>query len=411
MERRKAILRRLQAEAGSTDILARQMALMAHIGGDPVTAGNQVTLLIDDSATYSAMFEAIKDAQDHINLETFILSDDQTGSKLADLLLQKRGEGVEVNLIYDSVGSYETSPSFFRRLRDAGIRVLEFNPPTPEPATVDVGSWMQRDHRKILIVDGRIAFTGGVNISKGYSESLYGEIGGKASAHHWRDTDIRIEGPAVAQFQKLFLETWKRQGGPKLSERDYFPPLKNKGNALVRVVASSAGKENRLTYLMYLSAVRFSERSVHLTNAYFVPDEDMMNALVDAAKRDVDVKIVLSGATDSALVFVAARSFYTRLLEAGVKLYERRDAILHAKTGVIDGLWSTVGSTNMDFWSFLRDNEVNAVIIGPEFARKMEALFKTDLDASEPVRLDEWKNRPWTERFMEWFVRYFAYWL
>ncbi|MEJ2588330.1 MAG: phospholipase D-like domain-containing protein, partial [Deltaproteobacteria bacterium] len=176
-------------------------------------------------------------------------------------------------------------------------------------------------------------------------------------------------------------------------------------------VASSAGKENRLTYLMYLSAVRFSERSVHLTNAYFVPDEDMMNALVDAAKRDVDVKIVLSGATDSALVFVAARSFYTRLLEAGVKLYERRDAILHAKTGVIDGLWSTVGSTNMDFWSFLRDNEVNAVIIGPEFARKMEALFKTDLDASEPVRLDEWKNRPWTERFMEWFVRYFAYWL
>lgn len=408
-ERREAIMARLEAGAYSNDLLNRQLALMESIGGKPLTAGNRVTLLVNGPAAYGAMFDAVRNAKDHIHLETFIFNEDETGRKLADLLLQKQSEGVQVNVIYDGAGSYRTSSAFFKRLREGGIQLLEFNP--IEAAAGSGRSLIERDHRKILIVDGKIAFTGGINIGRGYSESIYGEVDGKEAALRWRDTDIQVEGPVVAEFQKLFLETWKRQQGPKLAERNYFPRLENKGRAIVRVVGSTPGEKNRLTYMMYVAAVLFSEKSVHLTNAYFVPDEEMLNALTDAAKRGVDVRIVLPGATDSALVFVASRSYFARLLEAGVKLYQRRDAVLHAKTGVVDGIWATVGSTNMDLWSFLRNDEVNAVVIDKDFAEKMEELFVMDLRESDRVHLEEWQNRPLIEQFLEWFARLFAHWL
>jgi cardiolipin synthase len=410
----KAIMERLKGQVEPTDILQRHTLLIEVISGSPLVTGNKVTLLIDGPATYDAMFKAIRGAKDTINFETYIFDDDELGRRFADLLLQKQAEGVQVNLLYDSVGCMTTPSAFFQRLRDGGIQAREFNPINPSKAR---GKWLlsQRDHRKILIVDGKVAFTGGVNISNVYSSSLSGgpsrEQKGDHIQHSWRDTDVQIEGPAVAEFQKLFLETWAREQGPE-SNRNYFPTLKQEGNDLMRVIGSTPGQENRITYMMYVSAFTYAETFIHLTTPYFVPDEQMMEALTHAAERGVDVKIILPGASDSALLFYAGRSYYTHLLESGVKLYERRtDSMLHAKTAVIDSIWSTVGSTNMDLLSFLNNDEVNAVILSRDFATKMEVMFEEDLRESNQIRLEEWKRRPFTDRVKEWFINLFGHWL
>jgi cardiolipin synthase len=198
--------------------------------------------------------------------------------------------------------------------------------------------------------------------------------------------------------------------GPE-SDRKYFPTLKREGKDLVRVVGSTPGTENRITYMMYVSAFTYAENFIHLTTPYFAPDNQTMDALTRAAGRGVDVRIVLPGESDSVLLYYAGRSHYTHLLESGVKLYERRNSMLHAKTAVIDNIWSTVGSTNMDLTSFLNNDEVNAIILGRDFAAEMEALFEEDLRQSHQILLGEWKKRPLWGRFKEWFIKLFGYWL
>jgi len=409
-EKSKALMERLKRSVAPTDMLERYSAVIESVSGSPLTSGNKVTLLIDGPATYAAMFKAMENARDHINLETFIIDDDETGRRFSDLLLKKQAEGVQVNLIYDSRGGFRTPAAFFQRLRDAGIQVLAFNPVNPLEARK---SWnlAHPDHRKILIVDGKIVFTGGINISSVYSSSPSGKIPGTKAPIPWRDTDVQIEGPVAAEFQKLFLDTWKTQKGPNLSDRNYFPDLKAEGHALVRAVGSSPGEANRLTFVLYVSAITFSERSLHLTNAYFVPDAETIKALCDAAGRGVDVKIVLPGNTDASLTLSAGRYHYSDLLKSGVKLYERRDVLLHAKTAVIDNVWSTVGSTNMDFWSFSSNDEVNAVILSKEFAAEMERMFAGDVAKSHEIRLEEWETRPLLPRIQEWFAHQFERWL
>ena len=415
-EKSTALMERLKRSVAPTDMLQRYSAVIESVSGSPLTSGNKVTLLIDGAATYAAMFKAMENARDHINLETYIMEDDETGRRFSDLLLKKQAEGVQVNIIYDSRGSFSTPAPFFQRMRDAGIQVVAFNPINPLKARK---SWRlaHPDHRKILIVDGKTVFTGGVNISAVYSNPPSGGSGlsgGKqdnVAAMPWRDTDVQVEGPVVAEFQKLFLDTWQRQKGPDLPKRNYFPDLKATGKVLVRAVGSSPGETNRLTFVLYVSAITFSENSLHLTNAYFVPDEETVNALIAAARRGVDVKIILPGTTDSSLTLNAGRYFYSRLLKSGVKLYKRRDVMLHAKTAVIDGVWSTVGSTNMDFWSFSTNDEVNAVILNKEFAAEMEKMFAGDLAMSDEIRLEEWKKRPVLNRFKEWFAHQFQRWL
>jgi cardiolipin synthase len=421
-EKSKVLMERLKRSVAPTDMLERYGAVIESVSGSPLTNGNKVTLLIDGPATYAAMFKAMENARDHINIETFIIEDDETGRRFSDLLLKKQAEGVQVNLIYDSRGGFRTPAPFFQRLRDAGIQVLAFNPVNPLKARK---SWnlAHPDHRKILIVDGKVVFTGGINISEVYSSSpstasgpsgasgLSGGKPGKKAPIPWRDTDVRIEGPVVAEFQKLFLDTWRQQKGPNLSERNYFPELKAAGNSLVRAVGSTPGETNRLTFVLYVAAITFSERSLHITNAYFVPDAETMEALRDAARRGVDVKIILPGNTDTTLTLSAGRYYYSDLLKSGVKLYERRDALLHAKTAVIDNVWSTVGSTNMDFWSFSTNDEVNAVILNKEFASEMEKMFALDLAASHEIRLEEWKKRSVLKKIKEWFAHQFERWL
>lgn len=408
----RLVMERLKEQEGTSDILERQVALIESICGNPLSAGNKATLLVDGPATYAAMFKAIENARDHINLETYIFNDDEVGRKFADLLLKKQSEGVQVNLIYDAVGCGGTPAAFFQRLRDGGIRVLEYNPLNP---TKSRATWLlaSRDHRKILVIDGAVAFTGGVNISRVYSGSSFSsEKHEKRNLKEsWRDTHVQIKGPAVAEFQRLFLDTWARQSGPELPKRNYFPQLSRQGSDLIEVVGSSAGQENRITYITYVAAFTYAQQYLHLTTAYFVPDKQTLEALTSAAKRGVDVKIVLPGVSDEILVFYAGRSHYTHLLKSGVKLYERKGTMLHAKTAVIDGVWSNVGSTNMDLWSFLRNDEVNAIILGKDFAADMEGLFERDLAESNQIHLKQWEKRPWKQRAKELLSRLIQYWL
>jgi cardiolipin synthase len=409
-EKSKAIMERLKRSVNPTDMLERYSLVIESVTESPLTKGNKVTLLIDGPATYAAMFKAIFSAKKHINLETFILEDDEIGRKFTDLLLKKQAEGVQVNIIYDSMGSLTTPESFFKHLRDRGIQVVEFNPLNPFK---DRGEWFltSPDHRKLLIIDGKVAILGGINISNVYSGGPSGSHKVKGQPLPWRDTDIQIEGPAVTEAQKLFLETWSKQRGPKLEEDIYLPAQKEYGKALVRLVGSTPGADNRITFIVYVSAITFAEHSIHLTNAYFIPDNQILDAFTDAARRGVDVKIILPSTSDSTLVLSAARYNYTALLKAGVKIYERRNALLHAKTAVIDGVWSTVGSTNLDYWSLLSNDEVNAVVLSHEFAVEMERMFASDLAQSDQIQLDKWKERSLLQKIKETFTHLFVRWL
>lgn len=403
--RSAAILAELKRESGDIDIIEKQIALEQAVVGSPLIEGNKLTLLQDGTQTYAAMFAAIRAARDHINLESYIIEDDNTGRLFADLLLEQQARGVQVNLIYDSVGAFNTPKAFFERLTAGGIEVLEFNPVNPLATRTP---WLlnNRDHRKLLIVDGKSAFVGGVNISNVHTS-------GSAALHRsdapagtiaWRDTHLQIEGPAVGELQKLFMQTWRKQRGPALAARDYFPQLETQGGELVRVIGSTPDDPYSLMYLTLVSAIGNAARQVSLTIAYFVPGPQLIKSLAAAAGRGVDVRLILPGQSDSAVVYHAGRAHYAELLYSGVKLYERAGAMLHSKTAVIDGVWSTVGSTNLDWRSFLDNDEVNAVVISRDFGEKMQSMFARDLEASVVIDADEWERRSLLLRLKEWMA-------
>jgi len=410
--RSREILAQLESGADATNIFDRHLALEQAVSDSPLLTGNRVRLLEDGPETYRAMLAAIEAATDHINMETYILEDDEVGRRFADVLIEKQLQGVQVNLIYDSAGTLGTPAGFFERLRDGGIRTLEFNPVNPLTAKAgwDVN---QRDHRKLLIVDGRTAFLGGINISSVYSGSSFTQRSKVRpdGALPWRDTDLQLDGPVVAEFQKLFLETWQTQKGEPLEPRRFFPQLQPQGREVVRAIGSSPDDAFSLIYVTLLSAINSAETEVLLTNAYFVPDPQLLAALKAAVARGVDVRLVLPGTTDSALVFHAGRSYYDELLEAGVKIFERRKALMHSKTALIDGVWSTVGSTNLDWRSFLHNQEINAVVLGTEFGDRMRAVFERDVAQSEQITLERWRHRSIDLRVKETFSRLWQYWL
>jgi len=412
------ILDRLEGRNGASDVLQKHLAYEQAVNADsPLVLGNKLTLLQNGPATYAAMFAAIRGARDHINLETFIFDDDEIGRQFADLLLQRQAAGVQVNLIYDSVGGLTTPQAFFERLRAGGINVLEFNPVNPLAGNKKEWLLNNRDHRKQLLIDGRIAFTGGINISNTYSSAPSGRLLRKKRNQTampesgWRDTHIRIEGPVVAEFQKLFMATWARQKGRTLAPRNYFPPLKVQGDEIVRAIGSTPGSADNLIFLTLISAISHAEREVHLTVAYFAPDPQLLHALTAAARRGVEVQLVLPSYADSWPIFHLGRSYYTELLRGGVRIHERRGAVMHAKTACIDGVWSTVGSTNLDWRSFLHNDEINAVILSRGFAVQMEAMFAADLQESQAITLAQWQRRSLTLRLKERMARIGAYWL
>lgn len=408
-QKSKALLASVKNGSEPTGIFERHLAQMEQIAGSPLTTGNKVTLLMDGPSTYKSMYAAILDAKDHIHIETYSIEADEVGRRFVDALVTKQKHGVQVNLIYDSVGSGNTPAEFFKPLIASGAKVLEFNPLNPLALRK---KWEAgRDHRKLLIVDGKVAFVGGVNISSVYSSGSFRSKPPKPGAEPWRDTHLRIEGPVVPKFQQLFLATWEQQNGAALLAKNFFPKQAEKGSAIVRAVASSPDEDYNQMYVTLLSAISSAETYAYITNAYFVPDPRLLATLEQAARRGVDVRLLLPSKTDSVLVFYASHSYYEELLLAGVKIYERKDALLHAKTALIDGIWSTVGSTNLDWLSREYNQEVNAVILGQEFGAQMKAMFDKDMTSSVLITLENWRKRSLGARLKEWGARLCSPWL
>ncbi len=401
----KAIIERLEERSGETDILGRHLAFEQAISASPLMLGNQVTLLENGAATYRAMFGAIEGATHNINLETYTFDSDKIGKEFANALIAKQQQGVQVNIIYDGFGSVLTRRSFFNRMRAKGIRLVEFDPLNPFAAGF---RWapLHRDHRKLMIVDGTIAITGGINISGVYSSGLSTKSKNSSNAvlNSWRDSDVQVEGPAVSEFQELFFANWRNQGGAPLNFADYFPAPGNRGDQIVRVLGT-VPQEFSTIYVTLISAIRNAEKNVYITDAYFAPDGQMLESLEDAAQRGVDVRLLFPGRTDHPLIGPAARAHFSELLAAGVKIYLWQGKMLHAKTATIDGVWSTVGSSNLDWWSIARNDEINTVVLSLRFGSEMNAAFIRDLENSEQIDATEWQQRSPIERIEEVIAR------
>jgi cardiolipin synthase A/B len=391
--------------------LEKLVAAVRRSLSSPLLAGNRAHVLVDGPATFAAINAAITQARHHIHIETYIFSDDALGRDFARLLIDKRREGVPVRVIYDAVGSIATPAKFFADLQAAGVEIVEFRP--LNPVKTRLWRFHNRDHRKIIVVDGTMAFTGGLNISDAYSSGSASKPGPKAGlTQGWRDTHVQITGPAVRQFQHLFVETWQQLGGKIVSDTDYYPTPTNTGDHLISAVASNGQREqDEAIYRTYLAAVRNCSTRIWITQAYFSPPAELSGALIDAVRRGVDVRVIVPGFTDSKLVLYASRHEYQSLLERGIRIIEARQALLHAKTALVDNSLTIIGSANLDYRSFLHNNEVTAVIIGDDAGKAMEALFEKDLAAGRELTLTKWKQRSLTQRAKESLASLFKFWL
>jgi len=398
------------------------LAIEQAVAGTPLTAGNATQLLRDGDGTFAAVFAAIAQARHHVNLEYYTLEDVEfSGRKLSELLLEKRRAGVAVNVIYDSYGSLSTPAEFFETLKSAGVNLLAFHPVNPLEAVAEGYSPNDRNHRKIMIVDGKVAIVGGVNLATYYQSKTPGDGSGSRGAaenaqasnkdepQNWRDLSVRIEGPAVGQLQGLFLGHWRSEGGPPLDQTDFYPKPKTAGDQIIRIIGSSPQQDYSRYYLTLVSAIRSAEQRIWLTTAYFVPTFEEKHALIAAAERGVDVRLMLPAVSDASQAVAVAHSHYSDLLEAGVKIFEIDHVILHSKTVTIDGVWSAIGSSNFDHRSVLFNDEVEAVVLGRRTASELEKVFEQDQASAKQIKLEDWHQRPVTERFTDFFQRSLQY--
>jgi cardiolipin synthase len=380
--------------------IERLMKISSHFERLPFVAGNDVILLQDGPATYAAMTAAISSATRRIDMESYQF-DSAGASKFAPLLIQKRAQGVQVHLIYDAWGSMDQDKILFDQLRRAGVQVVSYTPFGADgKLDVDLN---RRDHRKLLVTDGTTVVTGGVNVTGAYLNPK-GSVSAEPEKMEWRDTDVRFEGPVAAQFEALWETTWKEQHGPPLDPAPATPGFV-RGRSIVQAIDGAPVDGHPVIYETLLAAIALAKSSIHLTTGFFAPTPEMDEALQDAARRGVDVAIVVPAHSDSEAAREAGRSHYADLLEAGVKIYERQGVVLHAKTAAVDGLWSTVGSSNLDWRSTILNNEIDAVILGRDFGDKMEAMFRRDVAASKQITPEMWAKRGLGERINEVWAR------
>jgi cardiolipin synthase len=343
-----------------------------------VTVGpTRVALLKDGRQTYPAMLEAIANARRTICLESYVFRDDTTGLRFVHALIERANAGVEVLVMYDHWGS-ELAVETLDHLAEAGVKVLGFRPVRFATLGRVVARLRRRNHRKSLIVDGEVGFTGGLNIANDYADPAQGGGG-------WRDTHVRVVGPTALELQVLFLETWRRQKGPTF-DRSKFVRTAPANCARIRVVGNDFARGTKAIRREYTQAFTTARERIFLTHAYFLPPAKMLKHLMAAARRGVRVAVILAATTDVQLVLWGARWIYPRLLRAGVEVWEWKERrVLHAKTAVVDGLWSTVGSSNLDPLSLRQNLEVNAVIVDQTFGSALERLFVEDLTCCERV--------------------------
>jgi cardiolipin synthase A/B len=400
-------------DADGERILQRQFALQQVLSESPLTTGNQVRLLRDGREALSAMFDAMRQARNHINLEYFIFEDVQVGqSHLSDLLIGRLAAGVAVNVVYDAYGSQATPALLFDELRSAGARVVAFNPIDPL-AALSGHSPNDRDHRKIMVVDGRVGFVGGINLARVYENppAAGSPLDGDDAHAYWRDTAAEMRGPVVAELQRLFFETWTDQKGDPVRPVDYFPPLQRQGVQTVRIIGSVPGEKRPLYYLSLETAIRGAVHRAWLSSGYFVPPHQEREDLAKAARRGVDLRLVVPSHADVHDAVYAGRAAYGDLLEAGARIYEMQNAVLHSKIAVVDGVWTTIGSSNLDRRSVVFNNEVDAIVLGTETASQVQALLDRDMANSVPITLQAWQRRSSDERVHELGARLWQYWM
>lgn len=365
--------------------------------GTSFVDGNRVNLLWKDRELFNEIFGFIKKAEELICLEFYIFRNDDTGKELADILVQKALEGVRVYVLYDHFGSFGTPDKFWMRMRKAGVRIRASHP----FKWTSPFHYVHRDHRKLIIIDGISAFTGGLNIANEYRTLLVS----RKKKQGWRDTGIFLEGGIAKTLLDKFKETWEIwKGEPILFRKDAVSF--DSGLPVLPIFASSAKGRRQMRKLLYYS-IQNAKKSIYLTTAYFTPSRRMLHVLEDAVLRGVDVKLLLPGKSDVSAAHYAGRAFFTRLLKAGVDIYNYNGEILHAKTAVFDSEWSIIGSANLDFQSLRRNDEGNVGIKDEEFGGRMTELFFEDLRKSERIIPESWRKRPFTDKLKEHFFSLF----
>lgn len=400
----KVVLGRLAEQSPDAGALERHLAVEQIVAESPLFVGNQVVVLHDGPETFPAMFAAIRGATHYLYLEYYIFEDvSYEGEKLSDLLVSRAQAGVHIRVIYDGIGSIDTDSAFFDRLRGAGIQVVEFNPPRPWRHHFALNS---RDHRKLLVADGAIAILGGVNLSSTYQSAPSAALSAAPAnpTDIWHDIDLQITGPVVPELGKLFREHWgeQRDTAPE-ADPEPQPPAQSAGNEVVRIIGSSPHKLKSRYYATAISAIRNAESSIWINSAYFVPTHQEKESLLAAARRGVDVRLLLPQRSDSGPALAVQHAHYEDLLRAGVRIYERNDGILHSKTMVIDSVWSIVGSSNFDHRSVLFNDELDAVVLGKTTGERLASDFLKDLQHASPIDLHEWRRRSALEHFRESF--------
>lgn len=394
----------LGSGSAAPDDLQVQREVQRDIDRTPPVTGNTVELLRDGAQAFPAMFEAMRHARDSVNLEFFTFDNVRSGAlTLGDVLVDRLRHGVAVSIIYDAFGSGPTPRAFFDRLARAGAVMVVFN--TNPLVRGPFGSLNDRDHRKLMVIDGRIGFMGGINLDRAYENPApAGAAANDPERAYWRDTSIRITGPAVAELQRVFFNTWTAQNGPHLQPRAWYPTLTPTDEETVRILASEPGDDHPLYYVWLLHALHAARRSISLSTGYFVPSHQEREELVRAARRGVRVRLVLPSRSDSDNAIAAGRAAYGDLLNAGVRIYEVQNAVLHSKFIIIDGVWMAIGSSNFDHRSAVFNNEIDAIVLGSRVA-DAETLFNQDIAMSKEVDLAAWRARPIGERLREWRAR------
>ncbi|MBE0425611.1 MAG: cardiolipin synthase B [Nitrospirae bacterium] len=364
--------------------------------GIPFIEGNIVRLLWKGNETFQAIFDAVRTAKELICLEFYIFRNDETGKELAEILKHKASGGVNVYVLYDHFGSFGTSGKFWKDLKRAGVHVKASRP----FKWTSPFNYVYRDHKKLIIVDGFKAFTGGLNIAdeyRGYYRFRRRE--------GWRDTGIFLKGPVALILLNIFRKSWNLWKGEPIIFDKNVEPFQD-GLPVLPIFASSAKGRRKMRRLLYYS-INEARKSIYLTTAYFTPSRRMLQILENAVIRGLNVKLLLPGESDILAAHYAGRAFYTKLLKSGVKIYNYQGEILHAKTAVFDGMWSIIGSANLDFQSLRRNDEGNVGIIDENFARNMIEVFDEDLKHSEEITLDKWIKRPFFEKVKEKFFAMF----
>ncbi|KIG07699.1 cardiolipin synthase [Caballeronia concitans] len=366
----------------------RSMGLLL---GPPVVGGNRFEVLVNGDQIFPSMTEGIRSARRTITFETFIYWSGGIGEQIASALADKAREGIAVHVLLDWVGSSKMDKRYLRMLREAGAEVVLYH----KPHWTGLGRMNDRTHRKLLVIDGRIGFTGGVGIADEWTGHAQDE-------KHWRDTHFRVEGPAVGQMQAVFMDNWVKSTGNVLHGPDYFPQIDAAGDGLAHMFSSSPSGGSDDMQLMYLMAITAATHSIQLSSAYFVPDKLTINAIVEAVKRGVKVRVITPGKRiDTHTVREASRACWGDLLEAGVEMYEYQPTMFHCKVIVVDEYLVSVGSTNFDSRSFKLNDEANLNIYDRDFARQQTAVFDRDIAQAKRITLADWRRRPLREKVVD----------